>query len=227
MKKLDIVYEDKELLVVNKETKVLTIATSKEKNHTLYKEASDYVKKAYPKNKVFIVNRLDRDTSGLVVFAKNEEVKKELQEKWNDITTREYIGIVEGFLKGSATLTSYLKEDKTFRVYSTKDKKGDYAITKYTSLASNKNYSLLKIEIKTGRKNQIRVQLSDIGHPIIGDKKYGSGKTPISRLGLHASYLKIHWHGKDFVFYTRIPKTFSMFEKEIKDYEDHLQKLVL
>ena len=198
MKKLDIVYEDKEFLVVNKETKVLTIATSKEKNHTLYKEASDYVKKAHPKNKVFIVNRLDRDTSGLVVFAKNEEVKKELQEKWNDIT----------------------KEDKTFRVYSTNDKRGDYAITKYTSLASNKNYSLLKIEIKTGRKNQIRVQLSDIGHPIIGDKKYGSGKTPISRLGLHASYLKIHWYGKDLVFQARVPKTFSMFEKEIKDYEE-------
>ena len=219
MKKLNIVYEDKELLVIYKDTKVLTIATSREKNHTLYKEVSDYVKKAYPKNKVFIVNRLDKDTSGLVVFAKNEQVKKELQEKWNEITTREYLGIVEGYLEGSDTLTSYLKEDKTLRVYSTKDKRGDYAVTKYTSLACNKNYSLLKIEIKTGRKNQIRVQLSDIGHPIIGDKKYGSLKNPISRLGLHASFLKIHWHGKTLSFQARVPKTFSMFEKEIKDRE--------
>ena len=220
MKKLNIVYEDKELLVIYKDTKVLTIATSREKNHTLYKEVSDYVKKAYPKNKVFIVNRLDKDTSGLVVFAKNEQVKKELQEKWNEITTREYLGIVEGYLEGSDTLSSYLKEDKTLRVYSTKDKRGDYAVAKYTSLACNKNYSLLKIEIKTGRKNQIRVQLSDIGHPIIGDKKYGSHKNPISRLGLHASILKIHWHGKELVFRARVPKAFSMFEKEIKDYEE-------
>ena len=224
-KKMDIVYEDKELLIINKKSKMLTVGTEKEKNLTLYREASEYVKKSYPKNKVFIVNRLDKDTSGLVVFAKNEILKKQLQENWNKIAIiREYLAIVEGnVIKKKYTLKSFLKEDKTLKVYSTKDQSGNIAITNYEVLASTKAYSLLKIRIETGRKNQIRVQLNDIGHPIIGDKKYNSKKNPIGRLGLHASFLKLKLKEKELNVKAKIPKEMkNMFANEVIVYEKNI-----
>lgn len=191
MKKMDIIYEDKELLVVNKPAKKLTIATEKQELNTLYHEAREYVKKQNPKNKIFIVHRLDKDTSGVVLFSKSEKLKKQLQDNWNSYD-REYYTIVEGVLKGSSTLKSYLKESKTLDVYSTKDKNGgSLAITNYESLQTNKSYSLLKVKIETGKRNQIRVQLSDIKHPIVGDKKYHSKTNPLNRLGLHAYKLVI------------------------------------
>lgn len=193
-KKMDIIYEDKNLLIINKPTRLLTVGTDKQKEHTLFWMASDYVKKQYPKNKVFIVNRLDKDTSGIVVFAKNEDLKRKLQDNWDNFAKkREYTAIVEGRLpKQKDTLQSYLIEDKTFFVRSTNDSKnGKLAITNYEVKSFKNTYSLLKIEIKTGRKNQIRVQLSDIKNPIIGDKKYGSKRNPIGRLGLHANHLEL------------------------------------
>lgn len=210
MKKMNIIYEDKELLVVDKESGTLTIATDKEKFRTLYHEASMYVKKQYPKNKIFIVHRLDKDTSGLVVFAKNQDKKQALQNKWDKVK-REYFAVVEGKMpKEKDTLTSYLIEDKTLNVYSTKDKKrGKLAITEYEVLATSKGYSLLKINIKTGRRNQIRVQLSDIGHPIIGDKKYNSKTNPIRRLALHAYLIEYEEKGKKYHFETKIPSNFT------------------
>ncbi len=222
MKKMDCLYEDKELLLVNKPAKLLTVGTEKIKEKTLYFEASTYVKKKYPKNKVFIVNRLDKDTSGIVVFAKNQELKKYLQNNWNEVASiREYLAIVEGCVKqDSATLKSYLKEDKTLKVYSTKDSSGTLAITHYEVLKRTRAYSLLKIRIDTGRKNQIRVQLADIGHPIIGDKKYGSSKNPLGRLGLHASFLRLKYKGRENNSFARIPKEMkNMFELEISEYE--------
>lgn len=176
----------------------------------MYHEASDYVKKQYPKNKVFIVHRLDKDTSGIVVFAKNENTKNKLQNTWNDCK-RGYIAIVEGNLKVKKdTIKSYLIETKSLDVYSTKDpKKGKLAITEYEVINENKNYSLLKINIKTGRRNQIRVQLSDINHPIIGDKKYHSKTNPINRLGLHANYLEFKLDNKIYVFEAKYPKEFT------------------
>lgn len=223
-KKMDIIYEDKELLIVNKPTKRLTVGTDKIKENTLYHEASDYVKKSYPKNKVFIVNRLDRETSGLVVFAKNEVTKKNLQAHWDEVATREYLAIVEGKVtKKEQTLKSYLREDKTLRVYETTEKNGRLAITHYEVLASIKAYSLLKIRIETGRKNQIRVQLSGIGHPIIGDKKYGATKNPLGRLGLHASYLELKTKAKSLKLFAKIPKEWkNMFEKEVITYEKNI-----
>ena len=123
MKKMNIIHEDKEILVVEKESGKLTIATSKEKINTLYHEASTYVKKQYPKNKIFIVHRLDKDTSGLVIFAKTEQKKKELQNNWSN-TKREYYAIVEGKVKKEHDiLKDYLIEDKNLNVYITKDKK--------------------------------------------------------------------------------------------------------
>ncbi len=219
-KKMDILYEDKELLVINKPAGLLTIATEKESFHTLYHQAREYVKKQNPKNKIFIVHRLDKDTSGIVLFAKNEKLKKELQNNWNKIAfKREYIAIVEGKVsKKKETLKSYLAESKTHQVYSSS--KGVLAITHYETLANSKAYSLLKITIDTGRKNQIRVQLSEIGHPIVGDKKYGCTKNPMGRMGLHASCLGLKLKNKEYMFFARVPTEFKrIFEREIEDYE--------
>ena len=216
MKKLNIIYEDKELLVVEKEPNLLTIATDKKEQKTLYSEASTYVKKQYPKNKVFIVNRLDKDTSGIVIFAKSQNKKQFLQNNWSNVK-REYLCIVEGTpSKKKDTLKSYLAESKTLEVYITKDKtKGKLAITEYEVLQTNGKYSLLRINIKTGRRNQIRVQLSDIGNPIAGDKKYKSKSNPLKRLALHAILVEYTENGKLYHFETKYPKEFTKLFKNI------------
>lgn len=221
VKKMDIIYEDKEFLVVNKPSGLLTISTDKEVFRTIYHEAREYVKKQNPKNKIFIVHRLDRDTSGVVVFVKNEKLKHLLQDNWEKATKREYIAIVCGCVKDkSGTLKSYLKEDRTFRVYSTNDKSGALAITHYEVLESTKAYSLLRIKIDTGKKNQIRVQLSDFGHPIVGDKKYGSSKNPMGRMGLHAYSLELKFLDYSFKWKANIPECFKkMFASSIEEYE--------
>lgn len=167
--RLNIVYEDKHLLIVNKPGNLLTINTSKnEKN--LYSEVYDYLHKK--NQKVFIVNRLDKDTCGIVVFAKSEKVKNMLQDSWNNVT-RKYIAVVHGNSEKEGIIKSYLKETKTLYNYSSSDKHGKYAETKYKKIKSNNRYSLLEITLKTGRKNQIRVHMKDNNTPIVGDKKYG------------------------------------------------------
>lgn len=187
--KLDIIYEDKFIIVVNKPSKLLTVATDKEREKTLFHKVMEYEKKKNKHNKVFIVHRLDQDTSGLIIFAKNEHIKHLLQDNWDKVK-RKYIAVVEGkVIKKSETIKSYLKENNRFITYST-NYGGKLAITKYSLLKTSKSYSLLDIEIYTGRKNQIRVQLNDIGHPIIGDKKYGAKTNPLGRLGLHAYLLE-------------------------------------
>ncbi len=221
-KKLDIIYEDKEIIVVNKTAGLLTVSTPKEKERTLFHEVSDYVKKSNPKLKIFIVNRLDKDTSGIVVFAKNQNVKYAYQNDWDNLAvTRKYIAVVNGVLEVKKnTIKSYLKETKTLMVYSSADKKnGKLAITKYKVIKENKKYSMLDIEIKTGRKNQIRVHMKDIGHPIIGDKKYGIGKSPLKRLMLHAYCLELinPKTKKKMEFSCKVPDIFnSLFKEERK-----------
>lgn len=213
MKKLDIIYEDKEFLVINKPSHKLTIGTDREKIHTLYHEASEYVKKQHKRNKIFIVHRLDRDTSGIVLFVKNESLKFKLQEHWNELAiNREYLALVEGTLKTKGTMRSYLKETRTLLTYSTNKKDGKLAITHYTPLKSNKNQTLVKIKIDTGRKNQIRVHMKDLGYPIIGDKKYGSKKDPYHRMCLHAAKLEIIHPitKKHYIFNAGIPKIFDI-----------------
>ena len=215
MKKLDIIYEDKELLVVNKENNLLTIGTSKNKINTLYHEVREYIKKK--NQKVFIVNRLDKDTSGIVLFAKNERLKEQLQDKWNDITNRYYYAVVEGIPKKSKdTLKDYLQESSTYQVYISNDNKGKLAILNYEIVNKANKYALLNVEIKTGRKNQIRCQLDNIGCPIIGDKKYNSKKNPIGRLGLHAYklILKNPSYKKTYIFESNIPKEFKNIFQE-------------
>ena len=215
--KLDIIYEDKFLIVVNKKSGLLTIGTDKEREKTLYNQVYTYLKQKHKSNKVFIVHRLDKDTSGLVVFAKSEKVKFLLQDSWENVKRLYYV-IVNGVVENEHnTIKSYLKETKSLLVYSSNDKKGKLAITEYKKLNSNTKYSLLEINIKTGRKNQIRVHLNDIGHSIVGDKKYGNAKlNPLNRLCLNAYYLEFkHPITNDILkLETNYPKEFSKLIKK-------------
>ena len=209
--KLDIIYEDKYIIVINKPANLLTIGTEKNRDNTLYRKVSDYVKKQHKSNKIFIVHRLDKDTSGIILFAKSELVKNILQREW-DKTTRYYVALVEGIITNSGTIKNWLRETKTLYTYSSNIKNdGKLAITKYKPIKNNNQYTLLDIEILTGRKNQIRVHMKDINHPIVGDKKYGSTKNPIRRMTLHATYLKIKHPitNKEIEFNSKYPKIFD------------------
>ncbi len=185
-KNLDIVYEDNNYLVINKECGLLTISTStknKALEDTLYKRARKYLNKKG--EFIFTVNRIDRDTSGLVIFVKNEKLKNLLQNNWNNIVKkRGYIAIVIGKINKSGKIDNHLYEDKQTFSHST-NKGGKRAITIYNPIKSNNKYTMLDINILTGRKNQIRVHLSEMNHPILGDKKYKSRNNPLKRLALH------------------------------------------
>ena len=189
MKKLKIIYEDKYLIIVNKPAGEFTISRDNSYDNNLYDEVKTYVKKQNPKNKIFIVHRLDKDTSGLVLFAKNEKVKYDLQKKWQNVE-RKYYAVVSGKLnEKNVTLKDLLYETKSLDVVVTNSKKlGKLAITNFNVIENNNKYSLLDINIETGRRNQIRVQLANTGHPILGDKKYG--KVKYKRMMLEAYYLK-------------------------------------
>ena len=210
---LDIVYEDQELIIINKPSGLLTIATDKEKRKTAYAVLSKYVKMEDPENKIFIIHRLDRETSGLLMFAKNETIKRQIQETWGTtIDQRTYIGVVEGEVQQQeGTIVSWLKESKAFIVYSSQNPKhGQKAVTHYKKIKGNDNFSLLQVNLETGRKHQIRVHMQDIKHPIIGDSKYGSTENPIRRMGLHAQVLAFTHPktGKPCRFETEIPRKF-------------------
>lgn len=215
--RLDIIYEDKSMIVVNKPAHLLTIATQDEKINTLYHKVYEYEKKKNKNNKIFIVHRLDKDTSGIVLFAKNQKLKDELQENWNKLAcTREYIAIVEGQVnEEKGIIKEYLTETKTLLTIRTNPAKGKEAITEYEVMKKTKAYSVLKINIKTGRKNQIRVAMQGINHPIIGDKKYGSTKNPLRRICLHASKLVIinPETKKEMEFISKTPSEFKIFDK--------------
>ena len=209
-KKLDILYEDKFIIIVNKPSNLLTVATDKEKDRTLYSYVFDYLKQKNKNNKVFIVHRLDKDTSGIVIFAKDEKTKFYLQDNW-DKFKRNYVAIVNGKVeKSKGVLKSYLQETKTHLTYSVNDKNGKLAITEYEKVLENKEYTMLSLNLKTGRKNQIRVQLADMGNPIVGDKKYGIKKDPIRRMALVANTLEfIHPKTKEkIVIDIDIPNSF-------------------
>lgn len=189
----DIVYEDDYIIVVNKPGGLLTIATSKEKEKTLYHYVSNYLKEKNKNNKVFIVHRLDKETSGIVLFAKDEKTKNMFQKDWNELVSiRGYYALVHGILtKKKDRLVDKLLETKTNLVYITNKSEGKDAITNYEVVKENKICSLLRINIETGRKNQIRVQLANIGHPIIGDSKYGV-KDGEKNLNLVANKLEVY-----------------------------------
>ncbi|MEG1495113.1 MAG: RluA family pseudouridine synthase [Bacilli bacterium] len=192
--RLVILMEDNDLIAVSKPAGLLSVSTEKEKNKTMFHIVSNYVKQANPNNKIFVVHRLDKDTSGVLVFAKNETAKHKLQDHWEELVKkRVYLAIVEGNVPtDKGTIKSYFKETETFRVYSTDDRvNGKLAITHYKKLKETKDYTWLEVSLETGRKNQIRVHMQDMKTPIVGDKKYGSTKDPLHRLGLHAHILEL------------------------------------
>lgn len=184
---LNIIYEDKELIVINKPSGLLSISGGNEKEKTAYHMVANYLKAKNKNAKIFVVHRLDKDTSGILMFAKNEMIKNKLQDNWNTLVfKRGYLAIVEGKLKKKqGTIKNYLAESKTQMVYITKNK-GKLAITNYKVLKESSNNSLLEVFLDTGRKNQIRVHMQSLGHSIIGDKKYGAITNPIKRMGLHS-----------------------------------------
>lgn len=188
---LDIIYEDDELIAINKPHGLLTISNDKEKEITAYRMVSDYVKKNNKNIYIFVVHRLDQDTSGILLFCKNERIRDMMQDNWNTLVKqRGYMAIVDGNMSGSGTFHSFLLEDRHQFVYSSKNGNGKEAITHYSVIKNNKYYSLVKVFIDTGRRNQIRVHFSEHGHPIVGDKKYKCFTNPIKRLCLHANILE-------------------------------------
>ena len=216
--KLPIIYEDGHIIVINKPSGLLSIASDNEKRSTAYRILSDYVQQKDKHNRVFVVHRLDEDTSGVLMIAKDKVTQEKYQDNWNDLVSkRGYIAIVDGVLdKKQGTITSYLKKNAQNLMYSSK-KKGDgqYSITHYKVLKENGDYSLLDVNIDSGRKNQIRVHLGDIGHNVVGDDKYGNPTNPLKRLGLHAYELDIKdpYTGKVMKFKAPAPKEFDSLFK--------------
>ncbi len=213
----EIVFEDEYIIVVNKPAGLLSIGTAKERENTVYRIVSNYLKAKNPRAKVFVVHRLDKDTSGLVILAKSEKMKNQLQENWNTFASlREYTAVVEGHVKKEKDkIVQYLRETKTNLVYETKPKDGKEAITNFELIKEGTQNSLLKINIETGRKNQIRVAMKTINNPILGDKKYGNPKNNEKRLYLHANRLKL-FHPiikKEILFEIPIPIEFKQAVK--------------
>ncbi len=213
-KGLDILHEDHDIIVVNKSCSLLTISTDGVKGNTAYDLLNNYVRKGNSKSRkrVFIVHRLDRDTSGVVVFAKSEKAKLYLQDQWGN-SKKTYYVIVSGQMpKKKDIITSYLAENGIHKMYSVKSpEEGKLSKTAYTVLKKTEKYSLLEVELLTGRKNQIRVHCSEEGCPVVGDKKYGFKEKGIRRLALHSASLVItHPHTKkEMKFKVRLPRYFN------------------
>jgi 23S rRNA pseudouridine1911/1915/1917 synthase len=217
---VSILFEDDHLLVVEKEAGLLSIASDKEQQLTAYAMLTDYVRRTNPRNRIFVVHRLDRDTSGVMIFAKTEKAKETLQANWQDaVEARIYVALVEGKVRQpEGVITSWLKESKTLKMYSSPHPNdGQKAVTRYKLLQQNAEYSLLELELETGRKNQIRVHMEDLGHPIAGDKKYGSRQNPLGRLGLHAQSIAFTHPitGEAMRFATKVPKAFYKRSEQV------------
>lgn len=216
----NILYEDNEFIVVDKPSRLLSVASDKENQRTAYRFVSDYVYNHNRHSRIYVVHRLDEDTSGVLVFAKDVKIKDALQNRWNElIKNRGYYAIVEGKMaKKEDTLVHLLKKSKINLVYITDDKvNGKKAVTRYKVIAESSNYSLLNVHIDTGRQNQIRVQLGGINHYVIGDDKYGEPSNPIHRLGLHSYLLEFKHPFKNKImrFNSPMPKEFqTMFPRD-------------
>ncbi|MDR0906238.1 MAG: RNA pseudouridine synthase [Oscillospiraceae bacterium] len=211
-----LLYEDDEIIVFNKPEGLLSVATERgrDKQTTAYSMLTEHVKRRDARNRIFVVHRLDRDTSGVLLAAKTEKMKRLLQDNWAELVkTRGYTALAEGALsEKSGTLRSWLRENSAHVVYAGADGDGQEAITEYRVLRESAAYSLLDIRLHTGRKNQIRVQLSGIGHPVAGDKKYGAKTNPLGRLALHAHLLELTHPitGKLLSFAAEIPASFKI-----------------
>ena len=217
-RRMKIVYEDDDIIIINKGYGLLSMGNDKVKEGTAYSILKDYVKWSNPANKIFIVHRLDRDTSGLMMFAKTPEAKEAMQHNWNNmVLNRKYLAVVEGAPEeAQGTIRSYLVENSKFEIYSTDNpEEGQLAVTRYKTLSAGKRFALLEVELDTGRKNQIRVHMKDLGHPISGDRKYGASPSPIHRLCLHAQTLRfIHpVTRREMNFTTPVPSSFATLSR--------------
>jgi len=209
-----ILHEDRDLIVVDKASGLLTIGTDRDKSRTAHAILNAYVRKGNPrsKNRVFIVHRLDRETSGILVFARSEETKLALQQNWEQ-TEKSYLAVVHGRLSPrEGTITSLLAENAAHHVYSTADAtKGKLAHTVYRVVRETRELSLLEIDLLTGRKHQIRVHLAEKGHPLVGDRRYGRGNDSYPRLALHARSITFQHpvSGQRLTFTADVPEYFS------------------
>lgn len=212
-KHLDIIYEDDDFIAINKPSGLLSVESDKEKVDTAYKQVLEYLQSKNKTARCFQVHRIDKNTSGVLLFTKDYKLNEVLKKEWNKLVSlREYIAVVDGTLdEKSGSIKSYLMKAETNLMYTSKSKKGELAITHYKVMKENDKYSLLLVNIDSGKKNQIRVAMNDMGHPIIGDDKYGSPTNPINRLGLHASklVLKNPKNDKIYEFKAGIPKDFD------------------
>ena len=217
-RRLNIVYEDDDIVVVNKGYGLLSMGNDKVKEGTAYSILKEYIKWVDPRQKIFIVHRLDRDTSGLMMFAKNVHAKEAMQHNWNNmVLNRTYVAVVEGNVEtDEGTIQTYLAENSKFEVYVTENPdEGQLAITRYKVLQRKNGYTLMELELDTGRKNQIRVHMKHLGHPITGDRRYGAKSSPIHRLALHARTLRfVHpITRREMNFSTPIPISFQKMTK--------------
>jgi len=220
--KLRIIFEDSDLIVVEKKEGLLTVTTGRESETTAFLILKNYVKKSSTRNKIYTVHRLDRETSGVILFAKHSDAQHILRDNWHEIVTkRVYVAVVEGKVeKESDRIVSWLTENEvSLKISSSRtDNGGKEAITNYRVIKSNDEFSLLEIELETGRKNQIRVHMESIGHPIVGDRKYGS-TTTIGRLALHARVLEFYhpMTSEPLHFETPVPKEFlKVFRNQVE-----------
>ena len=209
-----LLYEDEHLIVVNKPATLLSVATDREKTRTAYHMVTDYVKSRKVDDRIFVLHRLDRDTSGVLMFARDAGTKELFQSRWNEIVTRRgYLAVVEGVPKPDRdTIRSYLVETDTHLSFSGKPgPNAREAVTSYQVVKSGNGYALLDVSIETGRKNQIRVHLKEQGHPVAGDKQYGARTNPIGRLCLHAKELSfVHpATGEPVTFKAKMPRDFN------------------
>lgn len=225
-----ICYEDEYLLAIEKPAGLLSVSSDKTRTRTAYALTLEALRVRDPKAQLFSVHRLDQETSGLLLMAKSREVREKMQESWGKtVVERGYVAVVDGVPRGenggtpgtkpgqTGVVKSYLKETPTHLVYSTDDaKNGKLAITEYEVKKTNGIYSLVELQLKTGRKNQIRVHMKDLGCPVVGDKKYGGSKSPIGRLCLHANHLSfLHPVTGEMVHLTsRKPRDFNRLFRE-------------
>ena len=212
--RIRVVFEDASVIVVDKPAGLLTMASESERAKTLYAALRANLNSKKPPEKLFIAHRLDREASGLLVFAKTFEAKERLQDQFKDHSAgRRYVAVVDGRVKADRfSIRSYLAENAAYRVYSTPNKKiGKLAVTHARVLKRNSKTTLLEVQLETGRKHQIRVHLAEQGHPIVGDKSYGSRSNPIRRLALHGAHLtfKHPLSGKLMSFDAPYPKAFD------------------
>lgn len=190
---IDIIYEDYDVIVINKREGLLSVGTAGDKENTAYHHINMYVHKQGRGHHIYVVHRLDRKTSGVMMFAKSMAARDALRSNWNNmVIERSYYAVVEGvpqYRKDS--IKSYLTEDKMLKIHSSFiNNGGQMAVTSYEVLQDNGDYALCKLNLDTGRKNQIRVQMSAIGHPVAGDAKYDAQTNPLKRVCLHAATLQ-------------------------------------